>query len=203
MGRTIATLAFFVFAIFAIGAAHRAAHGARHGVGDGVADGLRDGLRHRGCARGTHIRAAVPALGEALDAGVGESATLRALVDEIEASDVLVYLTFDFAPAAVTAGHISLMAAAGGCRYLRLAVNPRYDEWRRVGILAHELRHGVEIARDASVIDQRSLASLYRRIGYSSGERSFESAAAIAAGEQVFEELRPSRRAPAAPRPGR
>jgi hypothetical protein len=53
------------------------------------------------------------------------------------------------------------------------------------------------------VIDQRSLASLYRRIGYPSGERSFESAAAIAAGAQVFEEMRQSRRATTAARPGR
>jgi len=191
MAGTIATLAFFVGAIFSIGAAH--------GVGDGVADGLRP----RGCARGTHIRATVPALADALDAGVSDSATLRALVDEIETSDLLVYLTFDFSPAAATAGHISLMSTAGGCRYLRLAVNPRYDGWRRVGILAHELRHAVEIARDASVIDQRSLASLYRRIGYLSGERSFESAAAIAAGAQVFEEMRQSHRTTTAPRPAR
>jgi hypothetical protein len=38
---------------------------------------------------------------------------------------------------------------------------------------------------------------------YPSGERSFESAAAIAAGAQAFEEMRQSHRTTTAPRPAR
>jgi hypothetical protein len=58
-------------------------------------------------------------------------------------------------------------------------------------------------AQSAHSRDQRSLASLCRRIGFSSGERSFESAAAIAAGQQVHEEMRHSHgaRATATPEP--
>ena len=153
--------------------------------------------------RDPHIRATVPALADALAAGVRDSPTLKALVDRIEASDLLVYLTFDHRPAASTAGHIAWMTAAGGRRYVRLAVNPRYERWQRIAILGHELRHAVEIAEAVSVTDQRSLERLYRRIGFSSGERSFESAAAIAAGQQVHEEMRHSHGARATATPER
>jgi hypothetical protein len=183
MVQAIATLVLFL----SLGAANGAAHGAG------------DETRHRGrgCGawRDTHVRATVPALADALAAGVRESPTLQALVDRIEASDLLVYLTLDRAPRPSAAGHISLMAAVAGRRYVRLALNPRYDGSLRIAILAHELRHAVEIADALSVTDERSLASLYRRIGFTSGERSFESDAAIAAGRQVHDEvLRKQRR---------
>jgi hypothetical protein len=183
MVRTIATLAFFLCT--SLSALPLAA-------------GAGDGARDPDCAD-PHIRATVPALAEALAAGIRASPTFRALVERIEASDLLVYLTFDRTPAASTAGHIAWMTAAGGRRYLRLALNPRFEGWQRMAILGHELRHAVEIADARSVIDQRSLVSLYRRIGFSSGERSFESAAAIAAGQQVHQEMRQSRRPHAPP----
>jgi hypothetical protein len=171
MVRTIATLAFFLIAPPAadISAAQEAGHDCDR--------------------RGPHIRATVPALADALATGIRESPTLHALVERIEASDLLVYLTFDRAPAPSTAGHISLMAAAGGRRYVRLSVNPRYDRLQRIAILGHELRHAVEIADAPLVIDQPSLVALYRRIGFSSGARSFDSGATIAAGRQVHDEL--------------
>jgi hypothetical protein len=183
MTLTIATLAFLWFAPF-----------------DGLPTVARGkSTRAEVGTRDPHIRATVPALADTLAAGIRDSPTLKALVETIEASDLLVYLTFDRAPAASTAGHIAWMTAAGGRRYVRLVVNPRYDRWQRIAILGHELRHAVEIADARWVIDQRSLVSLYRRIGFSSGERSFESAAAIAAGQQVHEEMRQSQRAHATP----
>lgn len=168
MVRTIATLAFFWCASMPASAGDHGRH----------------------CEpRDPHIRATAPALASALAEGVLESPTLEALVERIEASDLLVYLTFDRAMMPSTAGHITLMGSAGGRRYVRLSVNPRFDGRQRLAILGHELRHAVEIADAEAVIDQPSLRSLYRRIGFRSGERSFESDAAIAAGRQVQDEL--------------
>jgi len=174
MVRTIATLAFFLCASMSASAG--------------------DHVRH--CDAGEpHIRATAPVLAHALAEGVLESPTLEALVERIEASDLLVYLTFDRAMMPSTAGHITLMGTGGGRRYVRLSVNPRFDGRQRLAILGHELRHAVEIADAGSVIDQPSLASLYRRIGFRSGERSYESDAAIAAGRQVQDELARRQRA--------
>jgi hypothetical protein len=170
---TIATLAFFLSASLSLTAA--------------------DGTRL--CAApDPHIRTLAPALAEAIEAGVDASPTLKSLVDRIEASDLIVYVAFDHSPVAATSGHIALVAVAGGRRYVRLAVNPRYDGWQRIAILGHELRHAVEIADAPLVVDQSSLVSHYRRIGFSNGERMWESGAAIDAGQQVHSELARSQR---------
>jgi hypothetical protein len=143
---------------------------------------------HAACA--PHIRSGVPELLDALTDGLRQSPTLHNLVERLDASNVVVYLVFDRSPAPLSAGHISLMAAVGGWRYLRLSVDVRYTGQQRIAILGHEVRHAVEIADAPSAIDQASVESLYRRIGFrNSGDRSFDSLAAIAAGHQVLREL--------------
>ena len=141
-------------------------------------------------ARFPHIRSSVPELLDALADGVRRSPTLRDLVERLDASDVLVYLVLDHSRAPSSAGRISLAAAAGGWRYLRLSISSRYTGWQRIAILGHEIQHAVEIADARSAIDQGSVASLYERIGFrTSADRSFESLAALAAGHQVRREL--------------
>ena len=56
-----------------------------------------------------------------------------------------------------------------------------------IGLLAHELQHIAEIADEPSVVDDRSLAAFYRRVGFSVSLQAnrFESAAAIAAGQRA------------------
>jgi hypothetical protein len=147
-------------------------------------------------ARAPHIRSSVPELLDALANGLQQSPTLHDLVNRLDASDVVVYLVFDRSPLPPSAGHISLMAAVEGCRYLRLSVNPRYTGWPRIAILGHELQHAVEIAKARSAIDQASVATLYRQIGFRTlDDRGFDSLAAIAAGHQVRRELLERRRA--------
>src|SRR5215831_11352444 len=69
-----------------------------------------------------HVRSTDPDLVAALAQGTRESATLRRLVDTLEASDVIVYLTFDRNPSPERAGHISLTTTAGERRYLRISI---------------------------------------------------------------------------------
>ena len=60
-------------------------------------------------------------------------------------------------------------------------------------MLGHELRHAIEIANAASVVDETSLGAEYRRIGFASGAMragcGYDSRAAIDAGQQVWSEL--------------
>ena len=53
---------------------------------------------------------------------------------------------FDRAPSRATAGHISLLTASGGRRYLRVSLDRNLLGCERIAILAHELHHAVEIA---------------------------------------------------------
>ena len=71
----------------------------------------------------------------------------------------------------------------GGC--------PPFDAL--VGLLGHELQHAVEIADAPEAIDEQTLIGLYQRIGIGgairNGIRSFDTAAALVAGQRVSREI--------------
>jgi hypothetical protein len=138
-----------------------------------------------------HIRSTEPELLEALAQGVRVSPTLRDLVDRLETSDVVVYLTFDRSLSPQLAGHLSLITAAPGRRYVRVAIDRRNLGCQRIAILGHELHHAIEIAESPAVVDEASLSALYRRIGFRSAGASvdcFDSIGAILAGHTVRKE---------------
>lgn len=139
-----------------------------------------------------HIRSSDAELLDAMASGVRVSPTLRRLVDQLESSDVVVYLMFDGSPSPKTAGHISLMTAVAGRRYLRISIDRRHTGCQRIAILGHELQHAAEIADAAWVTDQHGIASLYRGIGFKSGPAEadcFDSRLAIATGRIIQREV--------------
>lgn len=139
----------------------------------------------------THVRTLHPALTAAIRAGVEQSDCFRALVDRIAASDIVVHVMYaDRQPAGI-AGHVAFAVAAGGARYVRISVSPRLRGCALLAILGHELQHVVEIADEPSVVDQASMAAFYSRIGEPLDERTttFDTAAAVAAGDRVRREV--------------
>jgi hypothetical protein len=139
-----------------------------------------------------HIRSNQPALLEAVDAASRLSPTFRQLAARLSTSDVIVYLHYRMAGEPGLAGATSFMTAAGGVRYLRVTIDPRLSGCERFALLGHELQHAVEIADATSVVDQRSLEALYRKMGFQSPAacaRCFESAGAIAAGRRIQREV--------------
>lgn len=157
---------------------------------------LLPGIAAAQCAQAldAHIRARDPQLIEALATGLRVSPTLRRLADTIAASDVIVYVVFERSPHAGIAAHVSFITAAGGRRYLHLAVDPSIAGTRVIGMLGHELQHAAEIAAAPSVVDDRTLAAFYSRIGFAGADatldRRFESEAAIESGDRVTREAR-------------
>ncbi|HZM59615.1 MAG TPA: hypothetical protein VFB85_07450 [Vicinamibacterales bacterium] len=148
---------------------------------------LRDGLRSR-------IRTTDARLRRLLDHGLRLSPTFRALVQRLLESDVVVYLWCDGVHERVTDGRLTFVSAAGGLRYVVVRLLPLASAQRQIAIMAHELRHAVEIADAPDVVDQESLAREYQRIGYSnstplSSKIAYDSSAAIAAGIAVLREL--------------
>lgn len=138
---------------------------------------------------GSAVRGEWAAADDLVASGVSRSATIRELVSELNRSDVLVYVNLAFGlPSA--AGYTRMSEGGGNVRVLRVFVNSRLDEARRLEILAHELTHCLEIARSPVVRDASGLISLERHIGWrtSAGE-SYETAAARAAERRVHEEL--------------
>ncbi len=140
----------------------------------------------------THIRTTNPFLTAAIQAGVEQSESFRALVDRINDSDIVVHVVSEEQQAPGLGGHVAFAIAAGGVRYVRISVLPRLSGCELIAILGHELRHVVEIADEPSVVDQASMATFYSAIGARRrGERTamFDTAAAVAAGDRIRREV--------------
>ena len=133
-----------------------------------------------------HIRAL-------LAEGLAHSPSLRALVNRLAAGDVVVYLKCAQLSSRLD-GQLTFVSAAGGFRYVLVHLAMDRPWYRQIATLGHELQHAVEIAEQPDIIDQAALARAYTRIGFARvprqhAVRSFDTLAAIAAGEQVRREL--------------
>lgn len=144
--------------------------------------------------RDPRVRAIDPILSAAIHAAAADSATFRRIVGEIEQSDVVVYVVFERQRLAGVAAHLAFITAAGGRRYVHVAVDPSVRGRHLLAVLGHELQHAAEVAGDRSVVDNRSFAALYGRIGVSCRDRGwdqqFDTAAAVAAEADIHRELR-------------
>ena len=139
------------------------------------------------------LRALDHRLGDLVEQGLARSPTLRALQAHLQQSQVIIYLEWSSRLPANLVGRTRIMGAGGGYRYLSVQLDDRLSKLDELAVLGHELQHAVEIADDPGVVDEASLAGLYRRIGSeaSSGMASlwFETQEAIDAGRRVHSEL--------------
>ncbi len=124
--------------------------------------------------------------------GMARSETFRRLVETIEAGNVFVYVHVSPLMKSSLAGKLTWMTQAGPYRYLRATLSTDLTNDLTIATLAHELQHAVEVVSDALVVDEKSLASLYKRIGHPSraaASSGWETIAAQEAGFQVRREL--------------
>lgn len=139
------------------------------------------------------IRPLHPLLAQILDAGYGRSATFRALVDRLEAGDVVVYMQYGQLPGDIQ-GRLSFLGAAAGRRYVLVELIRELEESRMIAIVGHELRHAVEVLEQPEIVDRARFALAYestgfRRRQFAGGGTGFDTAAAIAAGQRIWREL--------------
>ena len=129
-----------------------------------------------------------------LDQGVVRSKTLRALVERISRSDVVVYVRCEGDPRARITGRMTFVSAVAGVRYVVVRLAPLPSRARQIAILAHELQHVVEVADTPAIVDAESMVREYMRMGHINHHSgapgiAFDTETAIAAGRQVLEEL--------------
>jgi hypothetical protein len=147
-----------------------------------------------------HIRAANPRLRGAVEHGRRHSRTFAGLVLALDLSDVFVDL-HDGSCDSQTQSCLRLASTRADRRILRVDVQlagsgrnrsiEHYDQL--VAQIAHELQHAVEIASDASVVDERTLSACFQRLGRSRRTPRgtvYETEAAQRVGRRVMEELR-------------
>lgn len=160
-------------------------------AGRAIAESLSDQT-----PRYCQVRSSDQRINVAVEQGLRESATFRELVDRINASDVVVYIAADARqlPPGVD-GRLTFLSAAGGFRYVVVHVNTTLTQPRLVSLIGHELQHAREIADTVAIIDAPSMAREYAGgLGFhnryaTNDRRTFDSRAAVRAGEQVLKEV--------------
>ncbi len=111
-----------------------------------------------------------------LEEGASHSVLIRSQLAVLDASDLVVYITdvFDSNPREPK-GKLQFVSAGAGTRYVIISLDRcRLSRRERLVLLAHELQHAVEIARDPAVRDVASFKALYSRIGWEVKAGRFE-----------------------------
>lgn len=142
--------------------------------------------------RQARIRPQDARLAELIRVGVARSITFRDIVKRLESGSMIVYVSLAPRMHSSLAGKLTWMAKTGSYRYVRVSINTEQSADQMIATLGHEFHHALEVSDDASVVDQRSLAQLYKRIGRPSSSNAaagFETVAAHEAGLQVRREL--------------
>lgn len=142
-----------------------------------------------------HVRSSDATILALLREGADRSTTFSTLVDTIERSNGIVYVEYGYCAFGRLNGCVlPLLASPSGDRYLRVIVTP--DKRRRshdqlLALIAHELRHALEVFDAPEVVDVQTMNALYRRIGTpeTGGLSGYETSAARAAGDHALNEL--------------
>ena len=143
------------------------------------------------------VRVLSPRLAQTLCRAARVSPTLRALLNELERSDLIVHVTGRpiTAPAVAwhgLAGTMQFVTATPTRRFLRVTVDESLPQRRRAAVLAHELWHALEVSREPHVIDRRSFEALYQHIGHPTASRAtgwYDTKGAVHAGSTVLREI--------------
>jgi hypothetical protein len=139
---------------------------------------------------GSHVRGASPEINTVIANGVRRSPTFARLVEQLNDSDVVVYLETNVKLPMGMDGRLVFLTAAGGVRYLHAQVASGLDSEGVLATAAHELQHAVEVATNPSVRCTDTMRALYLRIGVRSGLNDrFDTVDAQVIGRRVRAEL--------------
>lgn len=97
-----------------------------------------------------------------------DSPTCHRLLDEIESSSTVVYLSRGQCQPGRGGSCLRFSAASpdANARYLHIVLDEDLSGGYLLKLAAHELQHVVEVVRAPQVVDRPSFRSLYQRIGF-------------------------------------
>jgi hypothetical protein len=133
----------------------------------------------------------------ALQDGLDLSKKFRSLVHDIERYQGIVMVEEGQCPRRLRACLLVKLTKAGVFRVLFVHIDLRKATSDLVPLLGHELMHAVEVLRESGVDTAAEMHHLFESIGiWSLGRTSFETKAAIDAGDYVRGELQKARAQP-------
>jgi mono/diheme cytochrome c family protein len=145
----------------------------------------------RSFQRFSHIRSDDSSAQALVIEAASKSYTVSRLLDLIERSSAIVYVSLSPPPWILQTSQTKLIAGrTNGCRYLSVWIDDHLWPTDRIQMLGHELQHVAEIADAPEVVSEADLMRLYQRIGYTSWrDRAFETYGARVVQMLVGEEL--------------
>jgi hypothetical protein len=155
----------------------------RVSVNEEAADVMRSPYRR--------VRSTDPVLARLIDSGVRRSHSFAALVLALHETDVIVYVEHVQALPRAVDGLTFLIPSRDHQRYVRVQVRQALHPDETIALLAHELRHALEVASDPSVTTRAAFVALYERIGQAvhGSQNRFDTPAAQEMGRMVRREL--------------
>jgi hypothetical protein len=143
----------------------------------------------------SNVRSSSPSIAALLEQGQQESPTFAGLVAELDRHDVIVYVQSEIRLRAGLGGATNhTITTRGQVRYLRVLIDLQRSRERLIGLIAHELQHVLEIARDPTVVSEADVDALFRRIGFRRPGGSYETDAARNIQTRVIDEALAYRR---------
>ena len=112
-----------------------------------------------------HLRPAGSFERRVIAEGLCGSATFRSLVDAIQRSDVIVYVSMRWLGDRRLHGRLDFLTATANARVLHAVFGFPLDRETRISVLGHELQHAVEVAGAPDIRTRGAFAAYYREHG--------------------------------------
>jgi hypothetical protein len=137
------------------------------------------------------VRGVSPRVAAVLVEAAAQSRTFRGLIEQINATDGIVYIVEGKCGHGVRACLTFTITSAGPNRVLRILIDRDKTDREAMRSIGHELQHALEVLSNPTVRSLGQMYQLYDRICNQCGDR-FETNAAILAGDTVRDELQKS-----------
>jgi hypothetical protein len=121
--------------------------------------------------------------------GERRSRSFRALLAAIQGTDGIVYVVEGECGRGVRACLVMAIARPGPYRLLQVRLDARQRNDETIAKLGHELRHAIEILQEPAIASGSEMYLFYKRFGTWVGDATFETPAAVAAGDAIRREL--------------
>jgi hypothetical protein len=137
-----------------------------------------------------HVRAVSTLAQQLLTEGMKRSRTFEAIVEALEATDLIVHVEVNTKLPASVAGRLMFGSAPpNGPRYVRVQIAEFGTRLDQIASIGHELQHALEVSEAPEVRCTKTFRKLYERIGAPSLPTAYDTEAAQRVGQKVLLEL--------------
>jgi hypothetical protein len=136
----------------------------------------------------SHIRTTDAKVAAVIQDAFDRSPTFRKLVAKIDASDSYVYVLDGKCSHSVRACFVNVTASSTN-RFMRVLVDGSRADPELMGLIAHELRHTIEVIAEPGIRSSEAKYLFYERTAMHTSGGTHETLAAIKAGETVRSEV--------------